>query len=90
MADALAMNQEESKLAKVGAVQVYAHRDDQGRAGRIEAYDEDGSTIAEIADRLQKLGYGVMRRQKHRAGRLFHHLQANWAAPGEPPTDPLR
>ena len=89
MADPLAMNQGESKLAKIGKVQVYARRDDRGRAERLDAYDEDGETIVEIADRLQRLGYGVMRREKTRAGRVFHHLQATWAGPGEPPSDPL-
>ncbi len=83
------LNFEESKLCKVGIVQVYGRRDDQGHPCTIDAFDEDEDKIIEIADRLHRLGYGVVRRRKPRAGRVYYRLQATWAGPGNPPMQPL-
>jgi hypothetical protein len=83
------LNYEESKLCKVGMVQVYGRRDDRGELTMIDAFDEDEDKIVEIADRLHQVGYGVVRRRKPRAGRVYYRLQATWAGPGDPPKHPL-
>lgn len=83
------LNYEESKLCKVGRVQVYGRRDDRGELSTIDAFDEDEEKIVEIADRLHRLGYGVLRQRKPRAGRTYYHFKATWAGPGDPPRHPL-
>ena len=83
------LNFEESKLCKVGIVQVYGRRDGHGKPCMIDAFDEDEDKIIEIADRLHRLGYGIIRRRKPRAGRVYYRLKATWAGPGDPPKQPL-
>ena len=43
----------------------------------------------DIADRLQRRGFGVMRLRNPRAGKVFHLFKATWPGPGEPPDDPF-
>jgi hypothetical protein len=80
---------QESKLSVVDGVQVYARRDEVGRPSDVDAIDQDEAKIRAIADRLQRLGYGVMRQRSPRAGKVFYLFKATWAGPGEPPDDPL-
>jgi hypothetical protein len=42
-----------------------------------------------LVDLLLKAGYGVLREGVPRAGRVYHRLPAVWAAPGDPPVNPL-
>ncbi len=83
------LNFREGKLCRVGPVQVYTRRDDDDRPTIVDAIHEDRDRILEIGDRLQRLGYGVMRRRKPRAGRTYYILKARWASDGEPPESPL-
>ena len=79
----------ETKLHEVDGVQVYARLDQDGRPSNVDAIDQDEAKIRAIADRLQRLGYGVMRQRSPRAGKVFYLFKATWAGPGEPPDDPL-
>ena len=81
--------QGESKWHKVGAVQVYARRDGDGKPTKADAIDEDEAEIRQIADRLQRTGYGVLRERVPRAGRVYHRLNALWVGDGDPPEDPF-
>jgi hypothetical protein len=83
------LNFREGKLCHVGPVQVFTRRDDDGRPTIVDAIHEDKDRIFEIADRLQRSGYGVKRRRKPRAGRTYYALTARWAGEGEPPEQPL-
>lgn len=83
------LNSGDARWHKVDGVQVFARRDDRGRPTKVDAIDEDDVAIRDIADQLQRAGYGVLRERAPRAGRVFHRLQALWAAPGEPPEDPF-
>jgi hypothetical protein len=83
------LNYRESKLIRFGPVQVYCRRDDDDRPTIVDAIHEDERRIATLADRLQHLGYGVMRRRKPRAGRTDHILKARWAGDGPPPARPF-
>jgi len=80
---------QESKLHVVDGVQVYARRDEGGKPSKLDAIDQDEAKIRDIADRLQRLGYGVMRQRSPRAGKVFYLFKATWAGPGEPPDDPF-
>lgn len=80
---------QESKPKEVDGVQVYARTDDQGRAGLVDAIDQDEAKIRDIADRLQRRGYGVMRQRSPRAGKVFYLIKATWAGAGEPPEHPF-
>ena len=79
----------ESKLGVIDGVTVYARRDDEGRAAFVDAIEEDESAIRDIADRLQRRGYGVMRKRDPRAGKVYHLFKARWAGDGPPPEDPF-
>lgn len=85
----MAEDKGETKWHKIGAVQVYARRDDCGRPIKADAIDEDEAEIRRIADRLQRSGYGVLRERAPRKGRVFHRLNALWASDGDPPEDPF-
>ena len=80
---------QESKLRKVDGVQVYTRMDEAGKPYRVDAIAQDESRIRDIADRLQRQGFGVMRSRNPRAGKVFFLLKATWAGPGEPPSEPF-
>jgi hypothetical protein len=83
------LNYREGKLCRVGPVQVFTRRDDDGRPTIVDAMHEDRGRIVAIADTLQRRGYGVMWRRKPRAGRTYYRLRATWAGEGEPPERPI-
>lgn len=80
---------QESKLHKVDGVQVFARMDGEGKPSKLDAIDQDEGKIRDIADRLQRRGFGVMRRRNPRAGKVFFLFEATWAGSGEPPDDPF-
>ncbi|HZW33810.1 MAG TPA: hypothetical protein VFF52_24020 [Isosphaeraceae bacterium] len=80
---------QETKLHQVDGVQVYARRDDQGKPTKLDAIDPDEGKIRDIADRLQRRGFGVMRQRNPRAGKVLYTLKATWAGDGTPPEDPF-
>ncbi len=80
----------ETDLHEVDGVPVYARKDARGRPTKIDAIAQDERKIRDIADRLQRLGYGVMRQRNPRAGKVFFTLKATWAGTGEPSVDPFR
>jgi len=80
----------EAKLHEVDGVQVYARMDGRGKPTNVDAIDQDGAKIADIADRLQRRGYGVMRQRSPRAGKVFYLFKATWAGRGEPPDHPFQ
>ena len=77
------------KLHKYQGVQVYARMDKQNRLGVVDAIDQDERAINEIADRLQRRGFGVMRKRDPRSGKVYYILKAQWVGQGEPPEHPL-
>jgi hypothetical protein len=79
----------ETRWRRIGDVQLYARRDSDGRPILADAIDENEDLIRKAADLLQNAGYGVLREQVPRAGRVYYRLRARWAGPGEPPEDPL-
>src|SRR3954467_7719168 len=81
--------EKESNLTEVDGVPVYGRKDDQGRPTKIDAIDQDEAKILRMADRLQRLGFGVMRQRNPRAGKVFYTLNAVWAGTGAPPRDPF-
>jgi hypothetical protein len=81
--------QQETNLHEVDGVPVYGRKDAQGRPTTVDAIDQDERKIREIADRLQRRGFGVMRQRNPRAGKVFYTLKATWAGEGEPPEDPF-
>ncbi|MCA1685295.1 MAG: hypothetical protein LC745_04805 [Planctomycetia bacterium] len=82
-------SQPETNLHDVDGVPVYARKDPQGRPTKVDAIDQDERKIRDIADRLQRRGFGVMRERNPRAGKVFYTLKATWAGEGEPPEDPF-
>jgi hypothetical protein len=80
---------EETRLGKIDGVQIYARKDDQGRPPVLDAIDLDRSKIEDIAQKLSRRGYGVMRQTKARAVKVRHLFQARWAGDGPPPEDPI-
>ena len=82
-------SQPETNLHDVDGVRVYARKDTQGRPTKIDAIDQDERKIRDIADRLHRRGYGVMRQRNPRAGKVFFTLKATWAGAGGPPEDPF-
>ena len=81
--------QPEANLSEVDGVPVYGRKDEHGRPTKVDAIDQDEAKIRRIADRLQRLGFGVMRQRNPRAGKVFYTLNATWAGEGEPPEDPF-
>lgn len=79
----------ESKLHRVDGVQVYARLDREGLPSKIDAIDQDEAKIRDIADRLQRRGFGVTRQRNPRAGKVYYTLNAEWPGPGDPPDDPF-
>src|SRR4051812_42518787 len=79
----------ESKIHVVDGVQVYARLDGEGKPSNLDAIDQDEGKIRDIADRLQRRGFGVMRQRSPRAGKVFYLFKAAWPGPGEPPDDPF-
>ena len=82
-------NPPRAKLSVVDGVQVFARRNEAGLPCKVDSIAEDRDKIADIADRLQRAGYGVFRERNARAGRVYYRLGASWAGPGEPPEHPL-
>jgi hypothetical protein len=81
---------QEAKLHEVDGVQVYARMDEHGKPSIVDAIDQDEGKIREIADRLQRRGYGVMRQRSPRAGKVYYLFKATWAGLGEPPDHPFQ
>jgi hypothetical protein len=79
----------EPKLHTVDGVQVFARKDDDGTLQQVDAIDTDEARIRDIADRLQRRGFGVQRRRSPRAGRVYYTLKAFWTGDGPPPDDPF-
>ena len=80
---------QESKLHVVDGVQIYARMDDEGKPSNLDAIDQSEDKIRDIADRLFRRGFGVMRQRSPRAGKVFYLFKAIWVGPGEPPDDPF-
>ncbi len=80
---------QESKLHEVDGVQVYARRDREGKPTKLDAIDQDERKIRDIADWLQRRGFGVTRQRNPRAGKVFYTLNATWSGAGDPPEDPF-
>jgi hypothetical protein len=79
----------ESTVHKIRGVQVYGRKDNDDRFANLDAIDVDQRKVRDIADVLQRRGFGVMRRNQSRAGKVFYLLKATWAGPGDPPEDPF-
>jgi len=79
----------ESKIHKVDGVQVYGRKGPDGKFTIVDAIDVDEGKIRDIADRLQRRGFGVKRQSENRAGRTYYLCKATWAGAGEPPDHPL-
>jgi hypothetical protein len=80
---------QESRLHEVDGVQVYARMDERGLPASLDAIDQDEGRIRDIADRLYRRGFGVMRQRSPRAGKVFYLFKATWPGPGESPQDPF-
>lgn len=80
---------QETVVREVDGVPIYGRKDPQGRPTKVDAIDQDEQKILEIADLLQRRGYGVMRQRNPRAGKVFYTLKATWAGEGEPPEHPF-
>ena len=70
-------------------MQVYARMDEHGKPTKLDAIDQDEGRIRDIADRLHRRGFGVMRQRNPRAGKVFYTLKATWAGEGDPPEHPF-
>ena len=81
--------QQETHLREVDGVPVYARMDEEGKPTKVDAIDQDEGKIRDIAERLQRRGYGVMRQRNPRAGKVFYLLKATWAGEGGPPEHPF-
>jgi hypothetical protein len=79
----------ESQFREVDGVPVYTRPEGSGRPGQLDAIGQDETKIRDIADRLQRRGFGVLRQRNPRAGKVFYTLKAAWAGPGDPPADPF-
>ena len=77
------------QASRGGRRQVYARMDEQGQPANLDAIDQDEGKIRAIADRLYRLGFGVMRQRSPRAGKVFYLFKATWPGPGEPPANPF-
>jgi hypothetical protein len=83
------VSKEETSLHQIDGVVVYARKDENGKPTILDAVDVDEEKIRDIADRLWRRGFGVMRQRNPRAGKVYHLFKAEWANPGEPPDDPF-
>jgi hypothetical protein len=83
------MTPTESKVHKIDGVQVFGRKDPDGYFSNVDAIDVDEGKIRDIADRLQRRGYGVMRKFEVRAGKSYYLLKATWAGTGSAPEDPF-
>lgn len=81
--------QRDRRIYTFGGVQVHGRQDVRGHYTLLDAIDEDESTIRQIADRLQRHGYGVMRERHNRSGRVYYTSKATWVGRGSPPDDPI-
>jgi predicted DNA-binding protein with PD1-like motif len=68
---------------------VYGRKGPDGAFTELDSIEEDGQKIRDIADFLQRGGYGVMRQWQARSGRVYHLFKATWIGPGAPPDDPF-
>ena len=62
---------QESKLHVIDGVQVYARKDERGKPSKLDAIDQDEPKIRDIADRLFRRGFGVMRQRSRGPARSF-------------------
>lgn len=81
--------QQVSHVQIVEGVYLFGRKDDEGHYSKLDAIDRDERKIRDIADRLQRRGFGVVRRRNPRAGRVYYTLKATWIGQGEPPDHPL-
>jgi hypothetical protein len=79
----------EAKTHQVDGIQVYGRKGPDGKLSIVDAIDVDEGKILEIADRLQRRGFGVMRQREARAGKMYFLFKATWAGAGDPPDDPF-
>jgi hypothetical protein len=79
----------ETRISVFRGVQVHRRKDAQGQFTLLDAIDEDEKKIRQIADRLQRHGYGVMREKHNRDGRVYYTCKATWAGRVIPPDDPF-
>jgi predicted DNA-binding protein with PD1-like motif len=70
-------------------IQVYGRKGPDGAFTELDSIDGDEEKIREIADLLQRRGYGVMRQRQARAGRVYELFKATWNGSGPPPGDPF-
>src|SRR5689334_1810334 len=70
-------------------IRVYGRKGPDGTFTELDSIDEDEEKIREIADSLQRRGYGVMRQRQARAGRVYYLFKATWIDHGPPPDDPF-
>ncbi len=70
-------------------IQVYGRKGPDGAFTELDSIDGDEKKIREIADFLQRRGYGVMRQRQARAGRVYELFKATWIGIGPPPDDPF-
>ena len=79
----------ESKVHKVHGIQVFGRKGPDGKLSNVDAIDVDEGKILDIADQLQRRGFGVMRQREARAGKMYFLFKASWAGTGDPPDDPF-
>ena len=75
-----------AKLRVIDGVQVYARIDKDGKPSIVDAIDQDEAKIRDIADRLFRRGFGVMRSASPGPARFFIFLRRS--GPGR--TSPRR
>ncbi len=81
--------QRDRRIYTYHGVRVHGRQDDRGCYTQLDAIDEGQDTIRQIADRLQRHGYGVTRERHNRAGRVYYTCKATWIGRGNPPDDPI-
>ena len=82
--------QQETRLHEVDGVVVYCRKDERGAPSAIDAIDQDEGKIRDIADRLHRLGYGVMRERNPPRRQGLPHVQGDLGRTGRPPRRPVR
>src|SRR5438270_250234 len=73
------------KTYEVNGIQVYGRKGPEGEFTELDAIDGNEKKIREIADVLQRRGYGVMRQRQARAGRVYELFKATWIGNGPAP-----